>query len=295
MIKNMNHQNELQSDINPSLSPSIAGSSNRRGNKHNSVNETRWRFSVKVWLMWFFMTVVAFVWMLPAALFNGVQLGPVFIKEAAGSIWHGQVRLGVAGQLGGEIPGVWAWRLGWNDGVVVWLSGSLMRQEVRIKPKWDDGFQVSFGEGAIDLPAQWLEQLGSAFPTVRPRGTLNLTWEAATINMSKQSFKVDSAKRSADQAWASVLWRDASLAISRYNPLGTYRLLLQPQETRLVFDLNLITEYGVLNATGRGAVGVYGAQFKARLSADRDHAAMNRLLEFIGQKRIEDNQIVVDL
>ena len=85
------------------------------------------------------------------------------------------------------------------------------------------------------------------------------------------------------------------MAISRYNPLGTYRLTLTPRGENLTFELSLITENGVLNATGHGVVGVSSAQFNARLSADREHVAMNRLLELIGQKRVDGDQVFVEL
>jgi hypothetical protein len=243
-----------------------------------------WRFSLACVLS----LLMAFVCFFPISLLKGTSVGSVVILDAAGTWWKGEVRLGLAGRFGGDIPGTWFWRMGWDRGLVVWLNGDLLEKPVKVEV----GLISQVQSGRLKLPAVLLERLGSVFPTLRPEGTLMLEWQDFRVDGGRV-LPVDSAK----DHWVSLLWKDASLGISSVRPLGDYELQVRFQDVaQQQFILGVKTfSSGRLLVEGLGDVSPKKYFLKVRMSADSQDEAMGRLLDLIGQKKLENGRVFVDI
>ncbi len=263
----------------------------KQGAKSSSLPQER--LGWKVWLFFIGVIFFAIVWVFPAVLLQGKTIGPIRIKQAAGSVWDGQARLALLS--GGEIPGTWFWHIGWKKGPALFLSGDLLEKEVSISLSFlDGGWGFRVQEGSIHLPAHLLEYLGSIFPTLRPNGVLLANWHDFELRVDPLELKPNS---NVGSVWAKVRWDDAAMGISKKNPLGTYVLDVKPVGS-LMFDLKISTEKGALVVSGGGRVGIdrghFMNTFRARMSADKEDQVMGRFLDLVGVKQTADRQMFVD-
>jgi general secretion pathway protein N len=219
---------------------------------------------------------------------NRATQGRVRLAQVSGTVWAGQGRIVVsdsreaiaAGQAerasalpGLAIPGVFGWRLSpWPL-----LVGMV---EARLTHDSMDGDVVVSGRagrlratrGQLVLPALSLERLGSPWTTIRPSGTLTLSWGEVTLSGGRFEGK------------AAIELSQVASALTPVSPLGAYRIEITGSGAQA--GLTMKTLVGPLKLAGEGRWDARsGLRFTAEASADEsEQARLGPLLVLMGRR-----------
>lgn len=135
------------------------------------------------------------------------------LSGVQGSLWAGDAQLVLYdGTTRRAIPG----RLQWQVQPLAWFRPGQTLAQIELAgfmppltlTRTPQGLQV--GSGQVQFPANWLEATGTPWNTLRPGGTIRISWPAITIG---QAFNL------------SLRWQDAQSALSVVKPLGNYEVL----------------------------------------------------------------------
>lgn len=174
--------------------------------------------------------------------------GRVDLAEATGTLWRGQATLVLssgpqAGAARASLPERLTWRLapwpllvGTVDLTLSHPSALSQPLSLRIAP----GSPTVVGATTLRLPASLLTGLGAPWNTIRPGGSLAISWNRLQIAQGRMQGPV------------TAEWQMASSALTPVAPFGHYRL-----QTDGVFPgtrLELVTISGPLEMTGSGTI-----------------------------------------
>ncbi len=183
-----------------------------------------------------------------AAATRSATQGRLDLAEASGTFWNGQARMVVAsgsdpGASRASLPEALSWRLspwqlliGTVDLTLSHPSALTQPLSVRVSP----GGEVSVSATTLRLPASLLTGLGAPFNTIRPGGTIAITWSGLQLGAGKLNGAI------------SAEWQFASSSLSPVSPFGHYRM-----QTNGVFpgtQLTLQTISGPLDLSGSGTI-----------------------------------------
>lgn len=183
-----------------------------------------------------------------AAAVRSFTAGRVDLAEATGTLWRGQATLVLssgpqAGAARASLPERLSWRLapwpllvGTVDLTLSHPSALSQPLSLRIAP----GSPTVVGATTLRLPASLLTGLGAPWNTIRPGGSLAISWDRLQIAQGRM------------QGGVTAEWQMASSALSPVAPFGHYRL-----RTDGVFPgtrLELVTISGPLEMTGSGTI-----------------------------------------
>jgi general secretion pathway protein N len=224
------------------------------------------------------------------ALSSATQ-GRLQLAQAQGTVWRGSGLPVLAGPAGSRDASVLPSRLHWQLSPV-WLGLQLrlsqaccLDQPLLLTWQMGPGPQqlrlAAEGQGAADAtlghwPAAWLEGLGAPLNTLRPGGELQLSGRDLSLTRQGDGWQL------AGQARIDLL--QASSRLATLDPLGSYRLLLQPNGGQGL-RLQLLTLDGALRLSGSGDITAKGLRLRAEAQATPGHEiGLNNLLNIIGKR-----------
>jgi general secretion pathway protein N len=190
----------------------------------------------------------------------------VRLLDARGTVWNGSALVGVSdGRHTMLVPGRLAWNLRLAS-LSVELAHPAFAAPVLLVPRPSS---VALKAGQAELPAATLTALGAPFNTLRPGGTLAITWTDAEWRQTSLAGDLQ------------IEWRDAQSALSTVVPLGSYRVRLTGHTGRLTLE----TLRGPLLLQGSGTVKGARVSFKGLASAEPDmRQALAGLLGVLGPR-----------
>lgn len=239
------------------------------------------------------LTVLAF---LPASWLGSVVEtqtgGRLTLGDAQGTLWRGSAFIGGAAGEGGAVtpllPGRFAWRLspmvllGQVD--MVLENGEALSQPVNVSGSWSQ-WQVS--PAALLLPAERLAGLGAPLNTLRPSGSMKLSWSTLQLaREGKNAVAVNGRTLLALENMGSVM--------SPVKPLGTYEMIMDWRGQQA--QLSLKTVRGALLLSGTGSLDKGRFQFSGQAqAADGYEDTLGNLLNLLGQRRMVGGKKIIAL
>ena len=212
-----------------------------------------------------------------------VTQGRVRLADASGTIWKGRGRVvladvadpGAAREPGRTatvpgvvIPGAFAWTLSpWPLMVGVLdarIEHDSMKQAVLLTGR---AGELRATPGSLSLPPVGLDRLGSPWNTIRPTGSLRVSWESVTLRSGRFDGR------------ASIELTQAASALTPVRPLGAYRIEIVGSGAQAQVTMNTLS--GPLRLDGSGT---WDARSGLRFSAEArvDEAERARLLPLLG-------------
>lgn len=190
----------------------------------------------------------------------------VRLLDARGTVWSGSALVGVSdGRQTMLVPGRLSWKVRLAS-LSVELAHPALAAPVVVVPRPGS---VGLKAGQAELPAATLTALGAPFNTLRPGGTLAVSWTDAQWRPGGLAGNLQ------------VEWRDAQSALSTVVPLGTYRVRLTGNTGRLTLE----TLNGPLLLQGSGTLKGTRLSFKGLASAEPDmRQALAGLLGVLGPR-----------
>jgi general secretion pathway protein N len=213
--------------------------------------------------------------------------GRLRLADATGTVWSGRGRLvvaepGLAAQrpattvAGVVVPGAFRWQLspwpllvGMLD---VRIEHDSMRQPVAVT---GSAAELRISPGMLTLPPVDLDRLGSPWNTIRPAGTLTVTWDMVRL----QGGQFDGR--------AVIDLGDAASALTPVRPLGSYRIEVVGSGAQA--KVGMTTLAGPLRLQGQGTWDARaGLRFTAEARADEPE--QDRLQTLLGLLGVRDGE-----
>jgi len=209
--------------------------------------------------------------------------GRVRLAQAQGTLWQGSGRivladireassspapLAAASVPGVVIPGTFGWHISPLMLLIGALDARLVHDSIR-EPVLLTGRlgELRMTPGSLNLPSLALDRLGSPWNTIRPSGSLTISWDSLTLRAGRFEGR------------GSIELSRMASALTPVRPLGAYRVDIVgsgPQAT-----LTMTTLSGPLRLNGSGRWDARsGLRFTAEASADETEKA--RLLPLLG-------------
>jgi general secretion pathway protein N len=198
---------------------------------------------------------------------------PARLIHARGTIWNGSAMLAISdGQQARMLPGRLSWTVAWRElragRIGLALQHPVLQLPVNIAT---NGRSVEVSPGNMRLSAALLVALGAPFNTVRPGGTLRVSWDA----MRMTSVGV--------AGLLQVDWEEAQSSLSPIAPLGNYRLTVLGRESGA--EVALATLKGPLLLQGEGRFENGHGRFTGTASAEPDMAtSLMGLIGVLGER-----------
>jgi general secretion pathway protein N len=213
--------------------------------------------------------------------------GRVRLADATGSLWAGRGRLVLADVVGSDaatqrtrlsvagvvLPGAFRWELSPWPLLVGMLDARIehdsMKQPVVVSGNTGE---LRISAGSLTLPPVDLDRLGSPWNTIRPTGTLTVSWENATL------------RRGRFDGQAAIELSEAASALTPVRPLGAYRIDIVGSGARA--QVQMTTLSGPLRLEGSGTWDARsGLRFTAEAQADEsERMRLQGLLGLLGRR-----------
>jgi general secretion pathway protein N len=213
--------------------------------------------------------------------------GRLRLADATGTVWSGRGRLvladpgeattGMAATVPGVVvPGAFRWRLSPWPLLVGMLDARIEHESMR-QPAVVTGnaAELRISAGTLTLPPVDLDRLGSPWNTIRPAGTLTVTWD----NVSLRAGRFDGR--------AVIDLGEAASALTPVRPLGSYRIEIVGSGAQA--RVGMTTLSGPLRLQGRGTWDARaGLRFTAEARADEpEQDRLQTLLGLLGVREGE--------
>lgn len=201
----------------------------------------------------------------------------VRLVDARGTVWHGTAFVGMSdGRATTLVPGRIEWRLGAFFAEIShpWLAAPL-RFSLH-----DDA--IGFAAGSARIPAGVLASAGMPFNTLRPGGTLEVSWTQGELRGAALTGDLQ------------IDWRDATSALSPISPLGTYRVRVSGRGNSSS-SLELQTLHGPLQMQGSGRINGLQVRFRGTAAAESGmQSALDGLLGVLGMRSGDKVLLAID-
>ena len=200
------------------------------------------------------------------------------LVDARGTLWHGSAFIGMSdGRATTLVPGRIEWRVARDFSAEIshpWLAAPL-----RLSLHED---AIGFSAGSARLPAGVLASAGAPFNTLRPGGTLELSWTQGEWRGTALTGDLQ------------IDWRDATSALSLIAPLGTYRVRVSGRG-HSPSDLVLHTLRGPLQLQGSGKINGLQVRFRGTAAADAGmQSSLDGLLGVLGMRSGDKVLLAID-
>ena len=199
------------------------------------------------------------------------------LVDARGTVWRGSAFIGMSdGRATTLVPGRIEWRVGAFSAEIShpWLAAPLrfsLRDEA-----------IGFTAGSARLPAGVLTSAGMPFNTLRPGGTLEVSWTEGELRGAALTGDLQ------------IDWRDATSALSPISPLGTYRVRVSGRGNSSS-DLQLQTLRGPLQMQGSGRINGLQVRFRGTAAAESGmQSALDGLLGVLGMRSGDKVLLAID-
>jgi general secretion pathway protein N len=213
--------------------------------------------------------------------------GRVRLADASGSLWAGRGRLvladlpdanAVAGRrlptvAGVVIPGTFRWRLSaWP--LLVGVLDARIEHDSMKRPVVVSGNagELRISAGGLTLPPVDLDRLGSPWNTIRPTGTLAVSWENVTLRSGRFDGR------------AAIELSQAASALTPVRPLGAYRIDIVGSGPQAQVQIHTLS--GPLRLDGSGTWDARaGLRFTAEAQVDEsERIRLQPLLGLLGRR-----------
>lgn len=213
--------------------------------------------------------------------------GRVRIADATGSLWAGRGRVVLADVPTGDaaesrsrdtvagvvLPGAFRWQLSpWP--LIVGVLDARIEHDSMKRPVVVSGntAELRISAGALTLPPVDLDRLGSPWNTIRPTGTLTVSWENVTLRSGRFDGR------------AAIELSQAASALTPVRPLGAYRIEIVGSGSQAQVQMNTLS--GPLRLEGRGTWDARrGLRFTAEAKADEsERFRLQSLLGLLGRR-----------
>ena len=201
----------------------------------------------------------------------------VRLVDARGTVWRGSAFIGMSdGRATTLVPGRIEWRVG---AFSVEISHPWLAAPLRFSLR-DDA--IGFAAGSARLPAGVLTSAGMPFNTLRPGGTLEVSWTEGELRGAALTGDLQ------------IDWRDATSALSPISPLGTYRVRVSGRGNSSS-DLQLQTLRGPLQMQGSGRINGLQVRFRGTAAAESGmQSALDGLLGVLGMRSGDKVLLAID-
>lgn len=238
------------------------------------------------------LTVAVFfpaAWLAPlveAQTDNRLTLG-----DAQGTIWNGSAFIGGAPSGSEPVTPLLPGRFSWDLSPLVLLgrvhaqvrNPDALSEPVTITGTW---WRWLVSAGKVVLPAERLAGLGAPLNTIRPSGTMELSWTPLQLN--RRGRVVDL------QGTMVLEMTDIASRLSPVKPLGSYRVKFDWSGQQAQMALSTIKGAMLLSGNGRLING--RLQFSGRAeAAEGQEERLANLLNLLGQRRREGGKDVIAL
>lgn len=238
------------------------------------------------------LTVAAFfpaAWLAPAV--EAQTGGRLTLGDAQGTVWNGSAFIGGAPSGNDPVTPLLPGRFEWELSPLVLLgrvhaqvsNPDALSQPVTITGNWWNWLVSS---ARVVLPAERLAGLGAPLNTVRPTGTMELSW--TPLQLTRRGNVVDL------QGTMVLEMEDIASRMSPVKPLGSYRVKLDWSGQQAQMALSTIKGPMLLSGNGRVING--RLQFSGRAeAAEGQQERLANLLNLLGQRRREGGKEVIAL
>lgn len=218
--------------------------------------------------------------------------GRLTLGDAQGTLWRGSAFLGGAAGANGAVtpllPGRFTWRLspmlllGQVD--VVLENPEALSQPVNVSGGTS---QWQLSPATLLVPAERLAGLGAPLNTLRPSGSMKLSWTTLQLaRAGKNAVTVDGRTVLSLDNMGSVM--------SPVKPLGSYEMTMDWRAQQA--QLSLKTVRGALLLSGKGALDQGRFQFSGQAqAADGYEDTLGNLLNLLGQRRMVGGKKIIAL
>jgi general secretion pathway protein N len=201
------------------------------------------------------------------------------LVDARGTLWHGSALLGMSdGRSTTLVPGRIEWRMDFVPAFSVDISHPWLAQPLRLSLSEN---AIAFAAGSARLPAGVLASAGAPFNTLRPGGTLEVSWTQGGLRNAALTGDVQ------------IDWRDATSALSLVAPLGSYRVRVSGRGNSS--SLELQTLRGPLQMQGSGRINGLQVRFRGTAAAEAGmQPALDGLLGVLGMRSGDQVLLAID-
>lgn len=203
------------------------------------------------------------------------------LVDARGTIWQGSALLGMSdGRAITLVPGRIDWRIEalTPTGVSAELSHPWLSTPLRVSLGADG---LGFAKGGARLPAGVLASAGVPFNTLKPGGTLDISWTDGRLRGAALTGEMQ------------IDWYQAKSALSTIVPLGSYRLRVRGSGEPPVLELQTLS--GPLQMQGSGRIEGTRVRFNGTATAEAGmRSSLDGLLGVLGMRSGDMVLLVID-
>jgi len=203
------------------------------------------------------------------------------LVDARGTVWEGSALLGMSdGRTITLVPGRVDWRIvGLTpNSVSAELSHEWLTTPLRLSLAGDG---LSFTKGSSRIPAGVLASAGAPFNTLKPGGTLDISWTDAKLRGAAFTGEMQ------------LDWLQAKSALSTIAPLGSYRLRVRGSGEPPILELQTLT--GPLQMQGSGRIEGTRVRFNGTATAEAGmRSSLDGLLGLLGMRSGDKVLLAID-
>ena len=201
--------------------------------------------------------------------------------DARGTVWQGSALLGMSdGRAITLVPGRIDWRIVAlaPDRVSAEVSHPWLTTPLRLS-LGGDGLEVT--KGSSRLPAGVLASAGAPFNTLKPGGTLEISWNDAKLRGAAFTGEI------------TIDWKEAKSALSTIAPLGSYRLRVRGSGEPPILELQTLS--GPLQMQGSGRIEGTRVRFNGTATVEAGmRSSLDGLLGLLGMRSGDKVLLAID-
>jgi general secretion pathway protein N len=201
--------------------------------------------------------------------------------DPRGTVWQGSALVGMSdGRAITLVPGRVDWRIValTPNSVAAELSHPWLTAPLRLSLGADG---IGFTKGSSRIPAGVLASAGAPFNTLKPGGTLEISWTEAKLRGAAFTGEI------------TIDWHQAKSALSTIAPLGSYRLRVRGSGEPPILELQTLT--GPLQMQGSGRIEGTRVRFNGTATAEAGmRSSLDGLLGLLGMRSGDKVLLAID-
>jgi general secretion pathway protein N len=205
----------------------------------------------------------------------------VRLVDPRGTVWQGSALLGMSdGRTITLVPGRVDWRIValTPDSVSAELSHPWLTTPLRLSLGGDG---LGLTKGSSRIPAGVLASAGAPFNTLKPGGTLEISWNDAKLRGAAFTGEI------------TIDWHQAKSALSTIAPLGSYRLRVRGSGAPPILELQTLS--GPLQMQGNGRIEGTRVRFNGTATAEAGmRSSLDGLLGLLGMRSGDKVLLAID-
>lgn len=214
--------------------------------------------------------------------------GRLVLFDAEGSLWNGSALVAAATDKRDDLTPLLPGRFEWHMSPILLLgqielvvtNSDTLQQPLYITGNFS---HIQASPNQLAMPAERLAGLGAPLNTIKPTGTMTLSWDVLGLTFLDGKVDIDGTMKLALEDMAS--------ALSRVKPLGSYLMIFDWHGTEANIDLK--TVHGPMLLSGKGVLTNGHLRFSGVAQAQKEQEEnLANLLNLLGQRRPGDKNVV---